>query len=165
MHVMKTKHEHNYLLLFAVLISLAVFYDSGAHEIHASEGKKLFTKHFDRTLFEITTQGRFSIEILLDDSEYPIGKNVIGVVIHNDRDEDVAGADIRFTLRNDQQSIPEPAIVDKNNGLYIVSGLDLRKDHPFSLLLSVTKNDVHDTAQFIFPECLNNLNPKGKYSP
>jgi len=44
--------------------------------------KRIFTKHFQETLFDISKNAEFSIEILLDDKEYKIGKNVIGIVLH-----------------------------------------------------------------------------------
>lgn len=158
----------SFFFTVSVFTGLILLSPAGAHEDHGSEGNNLFTKHFDRTLFEITLQGHFSIEILLNDSEYPIGKNVIGVVVHNDRDEDVAGATIGISMDrrdNDQKVVPDIRIIDKKNGLYIVSGLDLPKEYPFSLSLSVKSGGVEDAAVFLFPDSMNDPSPKGRYSP
>jgi len=44
--------------------------------VYASDNPK-FTKHFNQSLFNITDKGLFSVEILLDDMEYPkLGKDV-----------------------------------------------------------------------------------------
>ena len=63
-----------------------------AHEDQVSGEKVTFTKHFQETLFDITEHAAFSVEVLLNDKEYKIGKGVVGMVIHDDKDSDVKGA-------------------------------------------------------------------------
>lgn len=152
------------MLIFCMLFSLPAF----AHESHDAGGKKIFTKHFNRTLFDITKHAAFSVEILLDDSEYPIGKGVVGIVIHNARDQDVKGARIALTLKNLEtgKRVPgEPAIKDKGNGLYIVSGLNLKRQGRWELTVTVSKDKVEDSVRFDLPAALKHLYPKGRYSP
>lgn len=139
-----------------------------AHKSRDAGGKKIFTKHFNGTLFDITKHAAFSVEILLDDSEYPIGKGVVGIVIHNARDQDVKGAGIALTLKNMEtgQRVPgAPTITDKGNGLYIVSGLNLQRKGRWELLVTVSKDNVKDSVKFDLPAALKNLYPKGRYSP
>jgi hypothetical protein len=139
-----------------------------AHAHQGEDAKKLFTKHFKGTLFDITEKAYFSIEILLDDKEYKIGKDVIGIVVHNAHDEDVAGAEIAIELINldTGKSINQSAVVrDKGDGLYTVENLDLAKEGRQKLTLKIKKDSVEDSVQFTLPDAMKNLLPAGKYSP
>jgi hypothetical protein len=130
--------------------------------------KPLFTKHFKSTLFAITEHALYSVEILLDDNEYTIGKNVVGMVIHNAKDEDVNGAEITFVVKDlasGKNSPVTPKVTDKGNGLYIVSGLDLRKEGKWELTIIVKQGRIEDRVKFILPDALKARVPKGRYSP
>lgn len=153
------------ILIVCMIFAVPAFAHEDGGGLH---GKKIFTKHFNGTLFDITEHAAFSVEILLDDSEYPIGKGVIGIVIHNAKDSDVKGARLSLTLKNMEtgQTVPgTPAITDKGNGLYIVSGLNLRRQGRWELLVTVSKDKVEDSVKFDLPAALKHLYPKGRYSP
>ena len=140
----------------------------GAYEDQVPGGKKTFTKHFQETLFDITEHAAFSVEILLDDKEYKIGKGVVGIVIHDDKDSDVKGAGITIAHKNldTGESLPETiSITDKDNGLYIVSGLNLEREGRWELGITVMKGNVVDNVKFILPDALKKRYPKGKYTP
>ena len=140
---------------------------------HAEEGhdhgkKKIFTKHFQNTLFDIAEYGAYSVEVLLDDSEYKIGKGVVGIVVHGEKDTDVAGAKLTITHKNLETGEPAPGpltISDKGDGLYIISGLDLQRVGRWELFINVRKGDIEDSVKFIFPDVLKERHPKGPYSP
>jgi hypothetical protein len=108
------------------------------------------------------------VEILLDDQEYRIGKNVTGMVIHNTYDEDVTGAEITFVLKDLAAAKNSPAtqsVTDKGNGLYIISGLDLQKEGNWELTITAKKGRIEDPVKFILPDALKARVPKGRYSP
>ncbi|MFA5353810.1 MAG: FixH family protein [Thermodesulfovibrionales bacterium] len=129
--------------------------------------KPLFTKHFNESLFNITEKGLFSVEILMDDKEYPqLGKGLIGLVIHNQANQDVEGAEITLTsvMPEGQSSTDTPAVKDKGKGLYTVSNLSLKKEGKWELRIGVKKKTKEDTASFQFPNALNTPIKKGKYS-
>lgn len=152
------------ILIVCMLFTVPAF----AHENHSAHEKKVFTKHFDRSLFNITEHAAFSVEILLDNSEYPIGKGVVGIILHNAKDLDVKGAGITLVLKNMEtgQSAPgTPTIKDKGNGLYIVSGLNLRRQGRWELGVTVRKDNVEDSVKFDFPAAMRKIYPKGRYSP
>jgi hypothetical protein len=131
-------------------------------------GKRLFTKHFKGSLFDITAKADYSIEILLDAKEYPIGENVVGIVVHNADGEDVAGAEIAIDYRDldtGENLSPSSEIQEKGDGLYTVAHLDLAKEGRRKLTLRVKKDSVEDSVQFVFPDALKNLLPAGRYSP
>lgn len=153
-------------LIFIICMMVAA--PGFAHETRGPHDKKIFTKHFNRTLFDITKHADFSVEVLLDDSEYPIGKGVVGIVIHNARDQDVKGASITLALRNmetGQSARGVPSIKDKGNGLYIVSGLNLKRPGRWELEVTVSKDNVRDSVRFDLPAALKHLYPRGRYSP
>ncbi len=71
------------------------------------------------------------MEILLDDKEYQIGKNVVGIILHGACNEDVSRAEITFVfndLVSGKSSIVTPTATDKDRGLYIVSRLDFQQE-------------------------------------
>ena len=156
------------LMHVVFLLSLLVPLCAGAQDNHGHTGKKLFTKHFQETLFDITEHAIYSVEVLLDEKEYKIGKNVIGFVLHNDRDEDVLAARLTIVLKNLQTGEKAPGtitVTDKGNGLYIVSGLNLQREGRWELVITAQKGKAEDRVLFVFPDALKERHPKGRYSP
>ena len=152
-------------VLVAGLLAVLV---ANAHESNGSGEKKIFTKHFQQTLFDITPHAVFSVEVILNNNEYKIGQNVVGLVVHNDEDEDVVGAGITVGLKNIATGAvaDDPvSITDKQNGLYIVSGLDLEREGRWELSVTVKKGDTEDGVKFALPDALKKPYPAGKYSP
>jgi hypothetical protein len=151
--------------MLCILVVFALFVPSAPE---ASE-KVLFTKHFQKTLFDVTAHAAYSVEILLDDSEYKkLGKNVVGIVIHDAHDSDVEKAELSIAHRNLLTSEKAPGVVEireKGDGLYIVSGLDLMREGKWELLVTVKKNGVEDSVKFLFPDALKERVAKGRYSP
>ena len=130
--------------------------------------KRIFTKHFQETLFDISEKTEFSIEILLNDKEYKIGKDVIGIVVHNARNQDVEKATISIDFRSldtGRPSTQTPVVKEKGEGLYIVSGLDLKKEGRWRLTIRVKKDGIEDSVQFVLPDALKTLRSAGSYSP
>ena len=146
-------------------------FDSGQAGPYGDQdtGRKiLFTKHFKESLFDVTGQAAYSLEILLDDKEYKIGKDVIGIVVHDNKDADVIGAELAIVQKDPAtgEAVPgKRTVTDKKNGLYIVSGLDLKREGKWELLITVSKSGVRDSVKFIFPDVLKDRPAKGRYSP
>ena len=150
------------LLIMLTVICLA-WITNGA----CSSDKPKFTKHFNKSLFDITAKGLFSVEVLMDDSEYSkLGKGLAGLVIHNQYDEDVEGAEIKITevLPEGQAGTDEPVVKDAGDGLYTVSGINFKKGGKWELKIAIKKKKEEDSASFRFPEVLNNPLRTGKYS-
>lgn len=153
-------------VIFVLIVgfSLMTPYAVSSHEKEHEKGKIQFTKHFYESLFLITEKGEFSIEILLDEKEYKIGKNVIGIVIHDKHDEDVEGAVINVMVRVAGESVEQPAVdQDKGGGLYTITGVDPQKDGQWKLVIKVKKKKIEDSAVFLFPDVLKDRRPVGKY--
>lgn len=157
-------------VVFSVVLTVGLFAvpPANAHDDHSPGEKKIFTKHFQETLFDITQYAAFSVEVLLDDKEYKIGQGVIGIVLHNEKDSDVIGAKMTVTFKNigtGAYASGPVSISDKGNGLYIVSGLNLHREGRWELSVAVKKDDTEDSVKFILPDALKKLYPKGRYSP
>src|SRR5271169_2173710 len=124
---------------------------------HGDHAKLVFTKHFKESLFDVTKDAKYSVEILLDDKEYKIGKDVMGIVVHDSHNEDVEKAEITSDFRNLDTGEPaaQTAVVkEKGRGLYIVSNLDLKKEGRWKLTITVRKAGLEDSAEFLFPKVL-----------
>jgi hypothetical protein len=156
------------MISLAVVLSVFAPVPAGSHEGHNPAEKVLFTKHFQKSLFDVTEHAIYSLEVLLDDSEYKIGKDVIGIVVHGKGDEDVVGAELTIVHRDlaTRETAPgKLTVTDRGNGLYIVSGLDLKREGKWELLITVRKAGIEDSVKFIFPDVLKNRPAKGMYSP
>ena len=155
------------MISLAVVLFVIASGPAGSDEGHPAE-KVLFTKHFQESLFDVTERALYSLEILLDDHEHNIGKDVIGIVVHDKSDEDVVGAELTIVHKNLATGETAPgklSVTDKKNGLYIVSGLDLKTDGKWELLITVKKGAIEDRVKFIFPDVLKERPAKGRYSP
>lgn len=144
---------------------LAAVFLMPAHGHGQAGGKAGYTKHFSGSAFRITEKGKFSIEVLPDEREYPIGKGVVGIVIHDYRDEDIEGAELKLTVWNDkgQDLTTRPLVKEKGGGLYTVANLDLRRDGSWELRIRVSKGALEDGTTFVFPADLKEGKPAGKY--
>ena len=152
------------ILLLSIFIVFGIF--CVRHSAHAADKSK-FTKHFNESLFNITDNGLFSVEILMDDREYAkLGKGVIGILIHDQYDKDMAGVDIEITavMPNGKVSTDAPTVKDKGKGLYTVSGINLEKEGQWELKISLKKKTSKDSTSFLFPNVLNKRMPVGEYS-
>lgn len=149
-------------ILVTIVVSTCICF---GYIANASDNPK-FTKHFNESLFNITDKGFFSVEILLDDREYPkLGKDMIGIVIHDAGDKDVEGATIKMTATPEGQAWTDvPVIKERGDGLYTVSNINLKKGGKWELRIGVKKAGLEDSASFIFPDVLNTHLRKGKYS-
>jgi len=153
-----------YIIPILALVISSVFALAWAHHPEEKTGveKIKFTKHFNESLFGITEKGEFSIEILPDDKEYKIGKDVIGIVVHDKNDSDVENAEIKISHTDMEKT---PVIKEKGDGLYVVSNLNIKREGKWRLHISVKKKIKEDNATFIFPDVLNKRLPAGKYDP
>ncbi|MBI5639894.1 MAG: hypothetical protein HZA17_05655 [Nitrospirae bacterium] len=154
--------------IIVILFTIAAFNsfeNASAGDKGTVAGKTEFTKHFSESLFLVTDKGEFSLELLPDEKEYKIGKDVIGLVIHNSHDEDVEGAKLTITAEPAADNAKEPVIKDKGEGLYTVANLNIRREGIWYLKIQVKKKAVEDSAVFHFPAALSRPLPAGKYEP
>ncbi len=133
-----------------------------------SHDKTVFTKHFQQTLFDVTENANFSVEILLDDAEYDIPRETVGIVVHDRHDGDAEGAELAITLKNletEETIAGSFQITGTVPGLYIVSGLDLRRKGRWEFAITVRHRGTEDRVTFLLPDALTDPVPKGRYTP
>lgn len=152
-----------YIIPIFMIVFFPAFINVRAQHLEekTDAGKAKFTKHFNESLFRITEKGEFSIEILLDDKEYKIGKDVIGIVVHDKNDDDVKIADIKISYQDMKES---PVVIEKGHGVYVVSNLDIKREGKWELNIKVKQYRKIDKTTFIFPDALNKPLPAGEYN-
>lgn len=150
--------------LSATIIPVLLFFLAPAVSAGAaaeSGQQPSFTKHFRHTFFAITDKAEFSVEVLPDEKEYRIGRNVVGIVVHDRHDRDVERAVLTVTAEG--SSLPL-TVREKGGGLYVVPNLDLQRQGPWKLSIQVRDTSVEDRAVFLFPPAAPDFAPPGKYS-
>ncbi|MDI6800761.1 MAG: FixH family protein [Thermodesulfovibrionales bacterium] len=126
------------LLLFITVVVLTT------HSYVISEtAETTLTKHFNESLFKIMEKGKFSVEILMDEKEYRIGENVIGIVIHDKRDRDVEGAEIKATVVT-SEGIRPLLVKEKDDGLYTAEKPDFKREGRWELTIKIKKKGNED---------------------
>lgn len=114
-----------------------------------------FTKHFTESLFDTTEKRLFSVELLLWDGNLSTGENRVYLIVHNNEDKDVAGADIAVVAKNKGTgSTVKAAILDNGDGLYSIKGLTLDRPGDWEISVTVTKDGRSDRTLFSFPHVL-----------
>lgn len=140
-------------LSILVLIALLLPVQGHADERHSMEGK--FTRHYAESLFKVTENGLFSIEMLILGRELKIGINAVDIIIHDAKDHDVLGAEITVTpwMPEMGHGVSEkPAVMERGGGLYSIENIVLTMGGLWDLRVKVKRGDDEDTAVFSFPD-------------
>lgn len=153
------------IVIFAIIVGFSLVISDlvYSHEKEHVKGKTQFTKHFHESLFQVTDKGEFSIELLLDEKEYKIGKNVLGIVIHDKHDEDVEGAEISVNVRTTGGNIEQAVVKEKGGGLYTIAGVNPQREDRWELVIKIKKKKIEDSTVFLFPDALRERKSAGKY--
>jgi len=149
------------IIIAAIII--CVFFPSYPSAHSGEGGKDVFTKHFQETLFAVGEKGQMSIEVLVNDKEYAIGKDVIGIVVHDSHDEDVEGAALQARLSSSEGPKEISGVKEKGGGLYLIPSAPLPKGGSWELRIAVKKKKLDDSARFLFSDMAHNPLPAGKY--
>ena len=78
------------LIIFLALSPVAVF---AAHSGQSEAGQH--TKHYEQSLFKMTDNGLYSVEMVIKDKDLKVGVNTLDIIVHDKSDKDVAGAEIK----------------------------------------------------------------------
>jgi hypothetical protein len=106
------------------------------------------TKHFRESLFKKTDKGFFTVELLIGGKKLSAGQNKIDLVVHDSRDTDVEGADVRVGIRPAVQDSPlEEFAGDKGGGLYRIEMIRA-ETRSTELFVKVRKGKKEDIAVF-----------------
>jgi hypothetical protein len=142
---MNPKRWLSFLALGTVLLTLA------SARAHDPEGG--FTQHYDDTLFQVTTNQRFSAELLLKGPIFT-GENSMLVIVHDQRDRDVEGAKVtvRAYPEGREHTAVERQAEDLGHGIYSIRSLAIGSTGNWVLAVDVSKGRQSGTAFFELPE-------------
>jgi len=112
------------------------------------------TKHYGDTLFKVTDNGEYSVEVLLPDQKVEMGVNKVDIIIHDKNDRDVASADLTVTpwMPSMEHGVMEkPVINAKGGGLYSVTNVVFTMTGDWELKIRITEGSTTDTVIIALP--------------
>ena len=114
-----------------------------------------FTKHYESSLFEVSRNGLYSVEMVLGAPGLLTGVNALDIIVHDNTDHDVVGAEISVTPWMPMMghgTYEPPVVTEKGGGLYSVENVILVMSGLWELRVNISKDGVTDTAVFSFPD-------------
>lgn len=135
------------LLFLFVLICPHLASAGMAHE-------KKFTQHYANSIFKVSENGLYSVEMLIIGNELKIGMNSVDVIVHDNKDHDVMGAEITVTPWMPEMSRgakEEPRVMERGGGLYSAENVEISMPGLWELRVKIKAEGVEDTAVFSFP--------------
>lgn len=148
-----------FVLFLIILLSSCAPTGQEAHK-HAEEAHEhdaKFTKHYDQSLFEVTQQGLYSVEMVIKHETLTVGMNEIDLIVHDQNDKDIVGADIVVTPWMPEMGhgvMEKPVVTERGGGIYAVENIALIMPGHWELRVETTKDGRTDTAVFDFPNVL-----------
>ena len=112
------------------------------------------TQHYEDSIFKVTDNGEFSVEVLLPDKKLEIGANRVDLIIHNREDHDVAGARIMvepWMPAVGHGVMEKPIVNEKGGGLYSVSNIIFSMTGDWLLRLEISSGATTDTVKIPMP--------------
>lgn len=142
--------------LFALILLMVIWTGCATTKIAHDDGgvHAPMTKHYGDTLFKVTDNGKYSVEILLPDQKVEMGVNKVDLIIHDMKDQDVAGAQITVTpwMPSMEHGVMEkPLINEKGGGLYSVANVVFSMTGNWELRLRITEGSTTDTVAIALP--------------
>jgi hypothetical protein len=137
------------VLFLLIALPVSAFADVG----HSQEGK--FTRHYAGSLFEVTEKGRYSVEMLVIGNELKTGMNAVDVIVHDESDADVMGAEITLTpwMPDMGHGVKEvPKVTERGGGLYSIENVEISMPGRWELRVKVKKGKTKDEVVFEFPD-------------
>ena len=113
-----------------------------------------FTQHYENSLFKITDNDLYSIELVIKGGALEVGPNNVDIIVHNREDKDVTEARVSVTpwMVMHGHGVPgEPEVIERGGGLYSLPALRFTMPGIWELRIKVAQNDVADTVAFSVP--------------
>jgi hypothetical protein len=119
----------------------------------ADADKPHFTKHYKGSMFKITDKSLYSVELVIKDDTLKVGANSVNLIIHDNKDRDVVGAEITITpwMPSMGHGVKDvPVVTEKGGGLYSVENVVLSMRGHWELRINIKKSGSEDRAVFSF---------------
>lgn len=113
-----------------------------------------FTQHLADSKLLVTEKGMFSVEMSIPDNRLKVGVNTVDIIIHEERDRDVTGAEVSFTPWMPEMGhgvFTPPVIKEKGNGLYTVENIVLVMGGHWEFRINIKWGSSVDNVVFDFP--------------
>jgi len=131
------------------------------------------TKHYEESIFLMTKNSLFSVEMVIKDKELTTGVNAVDIIIHDQRDKDVTSADITVTPWMPGMGhgvLEKPIITERGGGLYTVENIMLIMSGHWELQIGIQWETEwlgetvrkEDSAVFNFPDIRTRAGHKHK---
>lgn len=111
------------------------------------------TAHYSDSLFKISSQGKYSVELRFKDGEFVVGQNTADLIIHRDvaGNRDVEGALITVvpwmpTMGHGVLSTPR--VIERGAGLYAIENLEASMEGTWELRIDIDGVEGPDSAVF-----------------
>lgn len=121
----------------------------------ASEHEGTFTQHYPGSIFKVSENGLYSVEMLIPAKKLKIGVNAVDIIIHDTKDDDVLGAKITVTPWMPEMGhgvSEQPTVMERGGGLYSIDNILVTMAGIWDLRVKVHKDGIEDSAIFRFPD-------------
>ena len=112
------------------------------------------TQHYEDSIFKVTENGEFSVEVLFPDKKVEMGVNNVDLIIHNKNDMDVTGARITVTPWMPSMGhgvMEKPVVNEKGGGLYNVKNVIFSMTGDWELRLDIASGSNTDSVKIPMP--------------
>jgi len=107
------------------------------------------TKHYKESIFQVTKNGLYSVEMVIKDKTLTTGVNAVDIIIHDKHDKDVIGANVKVTPWMPEMGhgvFEEPVITEQGGGLYKVENILLIMSGHWQLNINVKSDEIESGA-------------------
>jgi hypothetical protein len=118
----------------------------------ADEGK--ITQHNKDTMSKVTENGKFAIEIIVNQEELKVGLNTMKFSLHDVNNNALEGALITIMpwMPDMGHGVKtKPVVTEEGKGLYNADNIEFSMSGLWILKIIVKKDDIEDKAVFTFP--------------
>ena len=105
------------------------------------------TKHYEESMFQVTKNGMYSVEMVIKDKELTAGVNSVDIIIHNKYDKDVIGANVTVTPWMPEMGhgvFEDPVITERGGGLYTVENIILIMSGHWELRINIKSDEIEN---------------------
>ena len=139
------------LLTLSIVLSPVIVF--ATHLGNSESGQH--TKHYENSLFKMTDHSLYSVEMVIKDRELSVGVNSFDIIVHDKKDKDVIGADIKVVPWMPDMGhgvFEKPIVKERGGGTYSIENVVLIMEGKWELKLKIRKNGTEDNVTFDFPE-------------
>ncbi|MBU0729341.1 MAG: FixH family protein [Proteobacteria bacterium] len=161
-------------IFLAALIILSLYgcnmqHMTGSGHEHQGDKHAKFEAHYAESLFAVTENNLFSVEMVLKGGDLFIGPNSLDIIIHGQGNKDLEEASIKvapFMPEHNHGVMEEPVVTEIGAGLYNVDNVNLTMEGLWEITITILAGNQLDKAVFSFPDVTlkKNMGHEGMHS-